>query len=77
MAEALLPGTDAITRGTIEWSAYQGKSLVRYRDVAGSVHRQAFKTADEAQPFFLECVNRLRVEAKEKWRQQCQQNSMW
>jgi hypothetical protein len=47
MAEALLPDTDAIPKGTLEWTLYRGKQLVRYRDSDGSVHRCL--TADYAE----------------------------
>ncbi len=39
MAESLLPDTDAIPKGTIEYGRYRGKWLVRYKTLSGSVQR--------------------------------------
>lgn len=48
MAESLLPDTDAIAAGTLEWTEYRGKWLVRYRDASGSVQRVITASWNEA-----------------------------
>jgi len=60
--EALLPGTDAILAGTVEWSLRGGKVLVRYRDPRGYAYRESFDDREAAHAYFLECVARLKVE---------------
>ena len=52
MAESLLPDTDAIAAGTLEWTEYRGKWLVRYRDASGSVQRVRTASWNEANQAF-------------------------
>lgn len=63
--ENLLPGTDAITRGTIEEVPYRGKWLVRWKDQSGVVLQRKFDSVDESHEFFLVCVNQARAAARE------------
>jgi hypothetical protein len=63
-SEALLPGTNAISRGSVESVPYRGKRLVRYRNLAGYVMQRQFRDPDEAHRYFLECVGRLKEELK-------------
>lgn len=77
MSEALLPDTDAITRGTIEFVPYGSKWLVRMRRLDGSIRRELFRTAAEGWPFFQDCVGQMREalaarspEYWQKWRQE-------
>ena len=61
--ESLLPGTDAITRSTVESQRYHRGWLVRYKDPAGSVQQRKFSSADEADDQFWRFVSDLRREA--------------
>jgi hypothetical protein len=63
MAEALLPGTDAIPRNTAEFCSYRGKYLVRFRD-AVTVMRRTFEDVDEASRYFWWCCRRLQDSAR-------------
>lgn len=58
--EALLPGTDALGSGTVEWVRWRGKILVRYRDDDGSTQRRTFTERDKAHEFFAACVEKLK-----------------
>ena len=46
------PDTDAIAAGTLEWTEYRGKWLVRYRDASGSVQRVITASWNEANQAF-------------------------
>ena len=65
MAEALLPDTDAITKGTLEWTEYRGKHLVRYRDQNGSVQRTLTASWDEANAAFEKYLADLRQHCRQ------------
>ena len=58
--ESLLPGTDAITRSTVESQRYHRGWLVRYKDPAGSVQQRKFSSAAEADDQFWRFVADLR-----------------
>ena len=60
MAEALLPGTDAITNGTLEWDRYKGKWLVRYKERNGTVHRLITADYQEADAAFEKYLAQMR-----------------
>ena len=45
MAEALLPDTDAIQAGVLEWNEYRGKWLVRYKEPVAPFSVQRVQTA--------------------------------
>ena len=62
--EALLPGTDALPRQTVEWKGYFGKHLVRYRTQSGSIFRVQTADREEADARFWSFVERLRQEVK-------------
>ena len=62
--ENLLPGTDAIPRGSVQTSAFGGKTLVRYKDLKGHVMRRVIADPDAAHAQFLEWVNSLRESLK-------------
>ena len=51
-AEALLPNTDALLRGTVEFAQYGIKWLVRYRRSDGTTWRQLYDDPDEAERAF-------------------------
>ncbi|MGA3168077.1 MAG: hypothetical protein ABSA41_12480 [Terriglobia bacterium] len=63
--ERLLPGTRAITKGTLEWRPYHGRWLVRFKHLSGSVNQRMFDNPDETQEFFLSCLEILRFEVTE------------
>ncbi len=63
MQEALLPGTDAIARATLEWTRYRGKQLVRYKDASGSVWRCLTANYAEAEAAFEKWVEEMRRKA--------------
>jgi hypothetical protein len=56
--ENLLPGTRALPRGTVEWSSYKGRELIRYRRLDGETW-QRITGPGEAAKFFQECVKNL------------------
>lgn len=60
MAEALLPGTDAITKGTVEWSHYRGGYLVRFRPIDGSARQHTTKDKDDCNQQFWKWVAEMR-----------------
>ena len=63
-SEALLPGTDAIPRGSVEMIPYKRGWLVRYRTPEGYSIQQTFKRPEEteaAHQTFLEYMVRLGV----------------
>jgi hypothetical protein len=62
--ELLLPGTDAIARGTLEMSPYRGRWLVRYKNLSGYVAQRQFERTAEARMFFDECLEKLRAEVR-------------
>jgi hypothetical protein len=64
-AEALLPGTDAIMRGSVEWGRYRGGWLVRYRNLEGYTAQGQFDNPDLAHAYALECIAKLRAEIRE------------
>ena len=55
-AEALLPNTDALRRGTVEFAQYGIKWLVRYRRPDGTTWRQLYDDPDEADHVFNKYV---------------------
>jgi hypothetical protein len=55
-AEALLPNTDALLRGTAEFAQYGIKWLVRYRRTDGTTWRQLYDDPDEADRMFNKYV---------------------
>lgn len=65
--ESLLRGTDAIKTGTVEWTEYRGKHLVRFKDLAGFTVKNTFPRTPLGQQlagdFFWKCVDKLRNEA--------------
>lgn len=64
--EALLPDTDALPRGTLEFQVRQ-KILVRYKSPSGHVVRDQFRNPQEkaqASAFFDECYEKLRLAAR-------------
>jgi len=63
-AEALLPGTEALTTATVEVATYHNKILVRYRDRTGSTTRQTFTDPHEAMRHFWKCAHQLRTERR-------------
>lgn len=65
--ECLLPGTDAITKNTLEWSIYHGKQLVRYKDANGSVHRCLTADYAEAEQAFNNWLEDMREQAQESY----------
>jgi hypothetical protein len=58
--ESLLPGTDAITRSTVEIALYHGNWLVRVKDRAGYARQRRFTDLDEAMGYFWDCARELR-----------------
>jgi len=60
--EALLPGTDAIRKSTLEWSTYRGKQLVRYKDSTGSVHRTLTANYAEADAAYQKYIEMMKAE---------------
>jgi hypothetical protein len=61
--ETLLPGTRMIPRATLEWEAYKGQELVRYRDSKGFVHRLLTRRYSEAEEFFFSCLRKLKPDS--------------
>ena len=57
--EALLPGTDAIRKNTLEISPYRGKWLVRWKDGFGYVHRHVYDEAAEANEYYQYLLGKL------------------
>jgi len=55
-AEALLPNTDALLRGTVELAQYGIKWLVRYRRSDGTTWRQLYDDPEEADRVFNKYV---------------------
>ena len=55
-AEALLPNTDALLRGTVEFAQHGIKWLVRYRRPDGTTWRQLYDDPDEADRVFNKYV---------------------
>jgi len=55
-AEALLPNTDALLRGTAEFAQYGIKWVVRYRRTDGTTWRQLYDDPDEADRMFNKYV---------------------
>lgn len=60
MQEALLPGTDAIQKNTLEWVPYRAGWLVRYKDSSGSVQKVATNSWDEANTAFEKFLEIMR-----------------
>ena len=60
--EALLPGTRAIPRGTVEFECRQ-KVLIRYKNLAGNVWQRQIEDREEAGRVFWGFVENLRSEA--------------
>jgi hypothetical protein len=61
--EALLPGTDALPRATLEFQV-RGKILVRYKSPTGYVTRKQFRNPEQkeqATAFFDQCYEKLRL----------------
>ena len=65
--EALLPGTHALPRGTVEVSHYDNSILVRTRQRDGMTTQRKFKTCQEAMVHFWVAAERLEREVRE-WR---------
>jgi hypothetical protein len=63
MAEALLPGTYAITDNTLEWTEYRGKWLVRYKTGSGSIQRVLTASWDAANVAFEKYLAEMRAAA--------------
>ena len=72
-SEALLPDTDAITKGTIEIVRSRGKMLVRYKRIDGNTSQKTFSAKgstlqqsdiDEVFEEFLLHVHDLRMKAR-------------
>jgi hypothetical protein len=61
--ESLLPGTDAITRGTVEIQPYRDKWLVRYKRLDGHTFQKQCDLI-EAFEIFLRYVEELRSAAR-------------
>ena len=61
--ESLLPGTYALTRGTVEWTGYHEKHLIRYRSVSGATWRQTYDDGEDAYREFWRRAEMLRTEA--------------
>ena len=57
--EALLPNTDALLRGTVEFAQYGIKWLVRYRRTDGTTWRQLYDDPEEADRVFNKYVSDL------------------
>jgi len=62
--EALLPGTSALPRGTVEVSHYGRSILVRHRDRAGTTTQRRFGSRDDAMAHFWIAAERLQAEAQ-------------
>jgi len=64
--ESLLPNTQAIMRGTLEWSATPGGTLIRYKDLKGYVQQRKFRQDEfiQAEICFCAFLDKLKVEAK-------------
>lgn len=64
--EALLPGTDALTAGTVEWTRNSRGWLVRYRTITGMTYREQTRDPKEANGCFWMYVARLKQEVRER-----------
>jgi len=64
--EALLLGTHALPRGTVEVSHYGRSILVRVRQLTGSTTQRRFGTPQEAMRHFWDSADRLKSEV-EAW----------
>lgn len=64
-SEALLPGTDALLRGTVEISpSRKGGWLVPYRLLNGMAYRWIYKEPAWANEKFWKCADHLKKKAK-------------
>lgn len=74
--ENLLPDTRAIPKGTIEWTIWKGKHLVRYKDLRGIVRRQDFPLDEPGELAAIEyldrCKTHLHRTAKAKEEKRCE-----
>jgi hypothetical protein len=61
--ESLLPGTDALPRGTIEWTIRKGKHLIRYRRPDGTTWQRTEADPEAAQAYYEKCIADLREQA--------------
>jgi hypothetical protein len=59
--ESLLPGTRALPRGTVEWSEYHGKELIRYRRPDGITWQKSTADKEEAWKTFQTWLHDLEV----------------
>ena len=64
MAEALLPGTDAIRKNTLEWEGYRGGWLVRWKNGQGIVKKIVTKDYIEADRVFTQWRKEMRFKAQ-------------
>lgn len=58
--ESLLPRTDAIRKQTVEVQKYGKGWLVRYKNCDGFVKQRKFSNANDADPYFWECVEEMK-----------------
>jgi len=64
MQEALLPGTKAIMKATVEIGHYRRGYLVRYKNLAGVAQQRTLKDRDAAHAQFIEFVTALERECR-------------
>ncbi len=64
MQEALLPGTKAIMKGTVEWNSYRHGYLVRYKSCGGSVQQRQFQDREQANAQFWRFCDEMAREVR-------------